>query len=122
MLTSERRENLLRLLCQRRHDTVADLARELNVSCRTVRRDVEWLSEREPIYTRQGRGVGGVYVVDGYYSERLYMKAKEITALKLIATYLKLNPDGVNKEDIDCLEMIIKKYSKPSLIKRRKQQ
>ena len=40
----ERRQQILELLCQRRKDTMQNLAAELGVSERTIRRDVEILT------------------------------------------------------------------------------
>ena len=39
MNASERRQRLLEVLCQRRQDTVENLASEFGVSARTIRRD-----------------------------------------------------------------------------------
>ncbi len=71
MDVAERRHQVLLLLCRRRHETVSALASHFGVSARTVLRDVEALSLTYPIYTRQGRYGGGVYLVDGYAPERL---------------------------------------------------
>ena len=59
---AERRQEILKILCRRRHETVANLAFELCVSERTIRRDIETLSLSEPIYTQTGRYGGGVYI------------------------------------------------------------
>ena len=40
----ERRQQILELLCQRRKDTMQNLAADLGVSERTLRRDVERLT------------------------------------------------------------------------------
>lgn len=66
MGTAERRHAILRVLCRRRHETLANLAAEFGVSERTIRRDIEILSLTEPLYTQPGRYGGGVYVTDGY--------------------------------------------------------
>ena len=45
----ERRQQILELLCQRRKDTMQNLAAELGVSERTIRRDVEILTRSYPL-------------------------------------------------------------------------
>lgn len=50
-----------RILLEQKKTTVENLAFELQVSTRTIHRDIVVLSFRLPIYTVQGRG-GGVFV------------------------------------------------------------
>ena len=60
MGAAERRQLILDLLCQRRKETIPNLAAELGVSERTIRRDIEMLTLRYPIETACGRYGGGV--------------------------------------------------------------
>ena len=48
---AEWRQLILDLLCQRRRETIPNLAAELGVSERTIRRDIEMLTLRYPIET-----------------------------------------------------------------------
>jgi len=82
MGTAERRCEIMKVLCRRRHETIYNLACEFGVSTRTIQRDIEILSATEPIYTQSGRYCGGVYVVDGYSVDRMYMDNAEIDVLK----------------------------------------
>lgn len=41
MGTAERRDEIIKLLCRRRHETIPNLAFEFGVSERTIRRDIE---------------------------------------------------------------------------------
>jgi hypothetical protein len=50
-----------------------NLATELAVSKRTIRRDIEILSAFYPIYTQPGKYNGGIYVMEGFSMERMYM-------------------------------------------------
>ena len=52
----ERRQMILELLCERRHEKMINLAFEFGVSRRTICRDIEVLSLSYPIYTESCRG------------------------------------------------------------------
>lgn len=81
MGTAERRTEIMRVLCRRRHETISNLADEFGVSTRTILRDIEVLSVTEPIYTQCGRYGGGVYVTDDYSMTRMYMTERELNLL-----------------------------------------
>lgn len=114
MGTNERRNAILKALCRRRYETISNLATEFEVSERTIRRDIEVLSYTEPIYTQTGRHAGGVYVVDGYSADRMYMSEDEIALLCKIK-------DAVSDSDFHfllpgeekTLERMIQTYTKP---------
>lgn len=105
MSASERRMEILEVLCQRRHDTIENLMFEFNVSDSTMRRDIQALMLSYPIYTTQGNG-GGVHVVDGYRLGRTYMTEKQTALLEKLAA-------GLNGEDLETLTSILKKFTEP---------
>ncbi len=115
METTERRIELLKVLCRRRHDTIENLAFNFNVSTRTIRRDIEYLSRSYPLYTQAGR-YGGVYIMDGYTLDRMYMNDQELSVLKKLADALNQHPI-LNSDEIQIFQSIISHYSKPTIKK-----
>ncbi len=114
MGTAERRKEIITLLCRRRHDTTSNLASEFGVSERTIRRDIEALSLTEPIYTQTGRYGGGIYVLDGYQIDRMYMTDQELAVLgKTLKVTIMYN--ALSADEIIILKSIIDKYTKPQV-------
>lgn len=115
MGTAERRKEIITLLCRRRHDTTSNLASEFGVSERTIRRDIEALSLTEPIYTQTGRYGGGIYVLDGYYIDRMYMTDQELSVLSK-AMKVTIMYNALNTDEVIILKHIIDKYTKPQSV------
>ncbi len=90
----ERRQQILEVLCERRHESVENLAYEFGVHERTIRRDIENLSLSYPIYTTQGVG-GGVYIMDGFKLGRKYLNTEEALLLEKILPQLKVNDRAI---------------------------
>lgn len=100
----ERRQQILELLCQRRKDTMQNLAAELGVSERTIRRDVEILTRFYPLETVCGRYGGGVRVADWYHLDRQRMSPKQTALLRRLAADLR-------GEDLEVMEQILLKFA-----------
>ena len=113
MGTAERRREIMRVLCRRRHETVKNLSFEFGVSERTILRDIGVLSITEPIYTQCGRYDGGVYVAEGYKTDRMYMTDSELTVLnKLLHTAKQGSVCNLSASETKTLETLISQYTK----------
>lgn len=93
MTASERRNAILEVLCQRRFETVENLAFEFDVSGRTIRNDVLILSCDYPIYTAKGNG-GGIYVDEKFRLGKSYLKDEQQELLQRLLP----NLDGKDAE------------------------
>ncbi|MEE1074300.1 MAG: DeoR family transcriptional regulator [Acutalibacteraceae bacterium] len=116
MGSAERRNEILKVLCRRRHETIVNLAFEFGVSERTIRRDIETLSLTEPIYTQAGRYGGGVYVVDGYSFNQMYASEKELDVLhKLCEMAENRKLCALSADELSIFKNMIAAYSKPTV-------
>lgn len=114
--TAERRAEIMRILCRRRHETISKLAEEFGVSSRTIQRDVEVLSMTEPIYTQCGRYDGGVYITKNFDMDRIYMIESELSVLHKLASLAKSKSICDLKEDeLFRLNRIISLYTKSNI-------
>lgn len=80
MSANERRQNMLAMLLSGRSDTCENLAHKLNVTTRTIYRDIETLMCAYPIETTRGR-YGGVKVSDWFYPNRTSLAPKQFALL-----------------------------------------
>ena len=115
MGTAERRYEIMKILCRHRYETIRNLASEFGVSMRTVQRDIEALSRTEPIYTQCGKYGGGVYVVEGYSMDRMYMKDSELDVLQKLYIAADKNEDLLSFDEKNLLSSLISQYSKPKI-------
>lgn len=112
MGTAERRKEIMRVLCRRKHETISNLAEEFGVSTRTILRDIEVLSVTEPIYTQCGK-YGGVYVIDNYSMSRMYMTEKELSVLNKLSKLVDEKAVcNLSMEENNLLKFIISQYTK----------
>lgn len=113
MGTAERRAEIMRILCRRRHETISNLAEEFGVSTRTILRDIEVLSITEPIYTQCGRYGGGVYITDNYVMNRMYMSDRELAVLRKVVFFAEnKHICDLDENESDLLKNIIAQYTK----------
>ncbi len=100
----ERRQKLLEVLCQRRHDTCANLAHEFGVSVGTIRRDITVLTCSYPIETVSGGHHGGVRVAEWFHLDRRTLNADELELLKRLGRLL-------HGRDLETLNRLITQFS-----------
>lgn len=116
MVSVERRKKIMRIIYRRGHETIANLAAEFGVSTRTMQRDIEALSLYEPIYTKNGRYDGGIYLIDEYIPEKSYLEAKETALLEnIVSQNEKTGSCSLSREQIKKLKHIISVYSNPKI-------
>lgn len=115
MGTAERRHEIMKILCRRRYETMHNLASELDVSVRTVQRDIEILSITEPIYTKSGKYDGGVYVMEGYSMDRMYMTDAELNILRKLYIAADEQNSLLTDNEKSLLRSLISQYSKPKI-------
>ena len=112
MGTSERRIEIIKYLCRKRHATMEEIAKEFGVSVRTVKRDIDYLSGvmMIPIYCQSGKYDGGVYIDDNYRWDKMYMTLEQISLLMKVK---ELVPDKLSDKENTALKQIINLYSMP---------
>lgn len=108
MSPSERRQELLEVLCLRRYDTYSNLAYEFNVSKRTICRDIAVLMCSFPIETVCGRYGGGVKVADGFYLNHRH-NCKALTPKQ--TALLKRLSGQLSGDDLDTLNSILVQFA-----------
>lgn len=110
METTKRRLEIMKLLCRQRYATMPQLAREFNVSVRTIQRDIFELTFLIPIYVKNGRYDGGVYVDKSFNMDRIYMNNEETALLNKIKA---LVDKELKTDERIMFEKIINNYTRP---------
>lgn len=85
-------------LSAKRKVTYRELADEYGITRRTAMRDIEILTLSVPLETVPGNG-GGVKVMDGWYSNRLYMSEDQ----KLLLIELRETLTGKKREIMESI-------------------
>lgn len=102
--TSERRMSILEYLCEKRFETIENLAFEFEVSRSTIKRDIEILSISYPLYTKSGIG-GGVSVLDDFRLGKKYLSDEQSELLERLLKEL-------NGTDVKVMQSIITQFKK----------
>lgn len=77
----ERREEIMRILIVRRHETMQVLAAEFGVTDRTIRNDVTILTAKYPLKTSRGIG-GGVSIPDSFNPHKNILSVEQMNVLE----------------------------------------
>ena len=111
MGTAERRLELLKYLCRKRHSTMTQLSEMFGVSIRTIQRDILEIEMtfHVPIEVRCGNYGGGIYIIGDYSFDRTYMHADELQLLSKIQDLLK---NQLSEQENILLSRMIKTYTK----------
>jgi predicted DNA-binding transcriptional regulator YafY len=105
-MRADRLISLLLLLQKHSRLTVAEIADRLEVSTRTVLRDVDALSGLGvPVYAERGRG-GGIRLLAGYETDLNVLSPGEAEALALVSTPSVVSGLGLEKPLASALEKI----------------
>lgn len=113
MSATERREKLIRYLCMNGITTAKELASVLEVSERTILRDISLLSRNKPITSTTGR-YGGIYITDYKKIDLLYLKDEEIALLEKIHSNLDIPiRESLSSDEISLLCDMISFYKSP---------
>ena len=104
MTADERRQYMLNRLFSGEVLKSEQLADELNVSERTVRRDVDAITCEYPVEAVRGRYGGGIKMADWFRPSRKVLTKEQIAAIRKAAQFL----DG---EDRQALMSVISQFS-----------
>ena len=94
----DRRHKMQEYLSAKRKVTYRELADEYGITRRTAMRDIEILTASIPLETVPGNG-GGVKVMDGWHSNRLYMSEDQ----KLLLIELRETLTGKKREIMESI-------------------
>ncbi|PTL83954.1 YafY family protein [Vitiosangium sp. GDMCC 1.1324] len=95
-MRADRLVSLLMLLQTRQHSTAGELARRLQVSERTIYRDLDALSAAGvPVYTTRGPS-GGVALVEGWRTQLTGLTRAEVHALAAVGAPVALEDLGLS--------------------------
>lgn len=104
---TERRQEVLYFISDRRRVTYQQIADEFGISFNTARRDVELLACSYPIDVVNGKG-GGVRAMDGWYASKRYLTDEQEALLQKLTA-------GLQPEDLKTLESILTAFAKPKV-------
>ncbi len=105
-MSADRQVQLIDLLLERGRMTCEQLAEALEVSVRTVYRDVDALSAAGvPVYTAQGKG-GGVALMEGYVLDRAAFTEEE---QRQLLTALQSMPDQGDSQTLTKLSALFRR-------------
>lgn len=103
--TFERRMEILSILKNYSLISCLELSRVFHVSDDTISRDISALSRFAPIATKSGR-YGGVYIIEDYKRERVYLSREEENLIEELVKKL-------SGREQQLLQMVLYKFALP---------
>lgn len=103
---TERRQEILYFISDRRRVTYQQIADEFNISYKTAQRDVEILICSHPIITENWRG-GGICAMDGWYATNRFLRSDEEKALEDVLNGLQ--------PDLNAIRRVLTAFAKPKV-------
>lgn len=100
----ERRMAIIKCIYDKHIVTMDYLAKEFDVTVRTIRRDIEYLSISYPLETIRGRYGGGVKIIDESHWSVKYLDTEEIQVLEEVKGCLP-------SRKVVIIENILKKFA-----------
>lgn len=104
---TERRQQMIEYISDRRSVKLQELMNEFQISRRTAIRDVELLTCSYPLYTVVGNG-GGIRVADGWYLGRRYLRKDQEELLR------RLLP-GLQPDEQKTMQRILDSFATPNI-------
>ena len=104
-IATERRQEVLYFISDRRAVTYQEIADAFGVSFNTARRDVEILACSHPIVIVSGKG-GGIRAMEGWYASRRYLHDDQEALLRGLLP-------GLQPEDQKTMQRILTAFAKP---------
>lgn len=101
---TERRMEIIKVLCRRRQETMENLAEEFGVTSRTIRNDIDYLSLSYPIETVRGRYGGGVKIVGDFDLDRKYLKPQQKNLLEKLK-------ESLSGQDLSIMNSILSDFA-----------
>ena len=105
MTAIERRQEIMRILTARRHETAPHLARELGVCLNTIRTDIKTLTREFPLETSRGNG-GCIQVAEWYHPHRNIFSSEQQTVLSQLM-------ESANERQREVLVQMLVEYGSP---------
>lgn len=103
MTATERREEIMKIMVARRQENMTNLARELGVSTRTIRTDIEILTTQYPLDTVRGNG-GGVRLDTRFHPYKNSFSRNQTDVLLNLM-------DRATDEERTVLEQLVREHS-----------
>ena len=104
---TERRQEILYFISDRRHVKMQEIADQFNISRSTAKRDVQILQCSYPIFS-ETTAAGGVRAMDGWYASSRYLSDKQEALLRELLT-------GLQPDQQQTMESILAAFAKPKI-------